>query len=107
ATSISSVSAEGPYRWSRSDEKADPVHGPIPAVQSRLLNRRLVDRRTFIETAGAGALGVARAAGADAPRQVVVLMTDTTRWDMLNCYRKTGLKTPNLDRLAAQGVRFE
>ena len=79
----------------------------LPALQSRLLNRRLVDRRTFIETAGAGALGVARATAADAPRQVVVLMTDTTRWDMLNCYRKTGLKTPNLDRLAAQGVRFE
>jgi len=34
-------------------------------------------------------------------------MTDTTRWDMLNCYRNTGLKTPNLDRLASQGVRFE
>ena len=66
-----------------------------------------MDRRTFLETAGAGALGVTRATAADTPRQVVMLMTDTTRWDMLNCYRNTGLKTPNLDRLAAQGVRFE
>jgi uncharacterized sulfatase len=40
-------------------------------------------------------------------RQTVFLMTDTTRWDMLNCYRNTGLKTPNLDRLAAGGMRFE
>lgn len=28
------------------------------------------------------------------------------RYDMLNCNRPTGLKTPNLDCLAAQGVRF-
>ena len=40
-------------------------------------------------------------------RQVVFIMTDTQRWDMLNCYRDTGLQTPNLDRLAAGGIRFE
>jgi uncharacterized sulfatase len=40
-------------------------------------------------------------------RQVVLIMTDTQRWDMVNCYRHTGLQTPNLDRLAAGGVRFE
>jgi len=40
-------------------------------------------------------------------RQVVLLITDTTRWDMLGCYRNTGLATPNLDALAASGVRFE
>jgi uncharacterized sulfatase len=40
-------------------------------------------------------------------RQAVLLVTDTTRWDMLNCYRDTGLRTPNLDGLAATGVRFE
>ncbi len=41
-----------------------------------------------------------------APRQVVLIMTDTQRWDMLGCYRNTGLLTPNLDRLAEGGVRF-
>ena len=41
------------------------------------------------------------------PKQVIVLMTDSQRWDMVNCYRSTGLQTPNLDRLAAAGVRFE
>ena len=41
------------------------------------------------------------------PRQVIVIMTDSQRWDMVNCYRNTGLKTPHLDRLAASGVRFE
>lgn len=40
-------------------------------------------------------------------RKVVLIMTDTQRHDMLNCYRNTGLKTPSLDRLATQGCRFE
>ena len=39
-------------------------------------------------------------------RQIIIIMTDTQRWDMVNCYRETGLKTPNIDRLAAAGVRF-
>jgi uncharacterized sulfatase len=41
------------------------------------------------------------------PRQVVFLMTDATRKDMLNCYRTTGLKTPHLDGLASEGIRYE
>ncbi|MDL2232270.1 sulfatase-like hydrolase/transferase [Ruminococcaceae bacterium OttesenSCG-928-L11] len=40
-------------------------------------------------------------------RKIVFIMTDTQRWDMVNCYRETGLKTPNLDRLAADGIRYE
>ncbi len=41
------------------------------------------------------------------PRQVVFILGESVRWDMLNCYRNTGLRTPNLDRLAAGGMRFE
>lgn len=40
-------------------------------------------------------------------RQCVFIMTDSQRWDMVNCYRETGLRTPSLDALAAQGLRFE
>ncbi len=40
-------------------------------------------------------------------RKVIFLMTDSQRWDMVNCYRNTGLKTPNLDAIAAEGVRFD
>jgi uncharacterized sulfatase len=40
-------------------------------------------------------------------RQVVFIMTDTQRWDMLGCYEDNGLKTPCLDRLAEGGMRFE
>jgi uncharacterized sulfatase len=39
--------------------------------------------------------------------QVVFIMTDTQRKDMVGCYAETGLQTPALDRLASEGVRFE
>ncbi len=45
-------------------------------------------------------------AESDQPRQVVIILGEAIRYDMLNCNRKTGLKTPNLDRLAEQGIRF-
>ena len=41
------------------------------------------------------------------PKKIIFIMTDTQRWDMLGCYRETGLKTPCLDKLASQGMRFE
>ena len=43
----------------------------------------------------------------NSPRQVVILLGESVRYDMLNCNRQTGLKTPNLDRIATEGMRFE
>jgi arylsulfatase A-like enzyme len=40
-------------------------------------------------------------------KQVVLIMTDTTRRDMLGCYGYPEMKTPNLDRLAREGLRFD
>ena len=37
-------------------------------------------------------------------RQIVWLMTDTTRYDMLGCYGFADMRTPNLDALAREGV---
>ena len=34
-------------------------------------------------------------------------MFDQLRWDYLSCYGHPTLKTPNLDRLASRGVRFD
>ena len=57
---------------------------------------------------GAGLLA-AKVAAAEAapPRQVIVILGESVRADMLNCYRQTGLRTPNLDRLAREGMRYE
>ena len=35
-------------------------------------------------------------------RKAILIMVDSQRWDMVNCYKETGLQTPNLDRLAAE-----
>jgi uncharacterized sulfatase len=40
-------------------------------------------------------------------RQVVFIMTDTQRKDMVGCYGQPEVRTPCLDQLAAEGMRFE
>lgn len=39
--------------------------------------------------------------------QVIIIMTDTQRTDMLGCYGNKEMITPNLDRLAREGMRFD
>jgi arylsulfatase A-like enzyme/Flp pilus assembly protein TadD len=59
---------------------------------------------------GAGLLFVAAAASAanpSAPPNVVIITIDTLRADHLGCYGYKDIKTPNIDGLAADGVRFE
>ncbi len=38
---------------------------------------------------------------------ILLLTTDQQRWDTLGCYGATGVHTPNLDRLASEGTRFD
>ena len=38
---------------------------------------------------------------------ILIFMTDQQRWDSLGCYGVPGVHTPNLDRLAGQGVRYD
>ncbi len=38
---------------------------------------------------------------------ILLIMTDQQRWDSLGCYGADWVETPNLDRLAAEGVRFD
>lgn len=45
--------------------------------------------------------------GRDSRLNVILISMDTTRADHLSCYGHPVLKTPNIDRLAAEGVRFE
>ncbi len=39
-------------------------------------------------------------------RNILFIMFDQLRWDYLSCYGHPHLKTPNIDRLASNGVRF-
>ncbi|MFW6255633.1 MAG: sulfatase-like hydrolase/transferase [Candidatus Sumerlaeota bacterium] len=39
--------------------------------------------------------------------KVVLIMTDTQRKDMVGCYGNPDMKTPCLDKIAAEGIRFE
>ena len=38
---------------------------------------------------------------------ILFIMCDQLRWDYLSCYGHPHLETPNIDRLAEQGVRFD
>lgn len=40
-------------------------------------------------------------------KQIIFIMTDTQRTDMLGCYGNSAMVTPNLDRLAAEGIRYD
>lgn len=69
-----------------------------------------MNRRSFVKSATAlGAVSTLPLAAETnrAPRQVIVILGESVRFDMLACNRRTGLKTPQLDRLASEGVRFE
>lgn len=55
--------------------------------------------------AGASA-SAARAAAAIRPPNIVLIVTDDLGFGDLGCYGATRIKTPNVDRLAADGVRF-
>ncbi len=41
------------------------------------------------------------------PMNVLWIMADQLRWDYLSCYGHPTLKTPNIDRLAERGLRFD
>ncbi len=71
-----------------------------------------MNRRTFVQAltaagvASSSSLPMKALDNSDPPRQVIFILGESVRADMLNCYRQTGIKTPNLDRLAAGGMRF-
>lgn len=64
-------------------------------------------RRSLLQGLGALALipAAARAAG-EAPPNILFILADDMGWADLGVYGQRDYATPNLDRLAAQGVRF-
>jgi arylsulfatase A len=73
-----------------------------------------VNRREFIKSASFGAAailsrsdGMVRAGGQSKDRpNVVFILADDLGWGQVGCYGNPFYETPNIDRLAREGVRF-
>ena len=67
-----------------------------------------ITRREFVASAvAAPALLAGRARAARPARpNVLYIMADDMGWGDLSCYGRPDYRTPNLDRLAAEGLRF-
>jgi arylsulfatase A len=61
--------------------------------------------RTILLAALAASTSAANAADALKPNIIFILADDLGRGD-LGCYGQTKIKTPNIDRIAAEGMKF-
>jgi arylsulfatase len=64
----------------------------------------MTSRRQFL---GAAAAGLAVAAPPDPKWNLLIITNDQHRADCVGCYGNPVVRTPNTDRLAAEGVRFD
>ncbi len=89
---------------------------PEEKDMKNLMNENL-SRRDFIRLAGVCAALVPgytcfaqRLVGSESSQErpnIIFLMSDDQRWDAIGCMGNPVIKTPNMDRLAGEGVLFE
>jgi arylsulfatase A-like enzyme len=69
--------------------------------------KRTLTRRDFLKVAGAALLGGAGCgAGAGSGLNVILVIIDSLRKDHVGAYGNTWIKTPNMDALARESLRF-
>lgn len=77
-------------------------------------SRTEIARRSFLQTSGAAVAGLTalRAQAdpegtmSDRPPNIILYITDEHRWDCIGANGNPVIRTPNMDRLAASGVRL-
>ena len=78
---------------------------------------RIIDRRHFLKSAGLGAAALAvtgcgtsltgsRAGKAVRKPNIIFVMADDLGYGDLGCYGQQQIRTPNIDRMAVEGMRF-
>src|SRR4051812_10281167 len=91
------------------------VRAGSDAVAARAQGRRMmrmISRRNFIAATGAGAASIMLGAGELYAQAVVkqvnivLILADDLGYGDLGCYGGSDVLTPNIDRLAAEGLRF-
>ena len=71
-----------------------------------------VSRRQFLQSAAAGAgaaalwPGMLRAAERDRKTNFIVIFTDDQGYQDLGCFGSPDIRTPHIDRMATEGVKF-
>jgi len=103
----------GPRESIQSAARSEPVTQPAPEKKKRPLRAKLLFVFSAILIVALAAVLIIRffEPGAkvrkDSDLNVLLITLDTTRADRLGCYGSTRARTPNLDGLAAAGIRFE
>lgn len=85
---------------------------PTSARKNSTTRARVITRRALLRNAAAGTIALASgvqnvfAQSAAKPPNIVFIMADDLGYADVSCYGRPDLHTPNIDRIAASGVRF-
>ena len=71
------------------------------------INRCSLTRLVFVSLIAAASAGTAEAAAASDTPNIILVFIDDMGWADLSCFGNKDAETPNVDRMAAEGIAFE